>query len=769
MDAEDTPQTAVAHGTRAPASAWLVLLALVVSVLVGFLSRGITAPVDDAAAAADFSADRAAEAVAPVVQSPRPIGSLENAAARTYLAEQLQAAGFDVEEHEGIAGRPGSGTDAGESSAAFVRNLVATRPGSDPTGTVVLATHIDSVPGAPGAADAGVGLAVILESVRALGEEAVRNDLVVLLVDGEEDGLLGALDYLQGEASELTEPVVVLNHEARGVSGRPMVTRWNGPMHQVIPAMPSPEAESFTDALFAIIPNDTDFTEYRSAGWWGVDIVITGDSWAYHSPQDDAAHLDPGTLQHYGELSLGLTRDLLDRDLLALEDTADDPVLTTLPGGILQIPAGVLLALAVIAPVAAGLAVGLASRRRLAAWSRSLLGVLGSVIALVIGGALAIGAWSAAKALQPEMLSVVVGEPVVAWPFLAAEVAAAVAALAIVWGLFRGRVSSPALGFGATLAAALLAGALTGYSPQLGGWLMLPVAVGALGMPLAIAVMAPRNGRPTTSARRAAAIVIRIVAVLPMGWVLGSQLSAMGEFGIASSSGMLAIVVLVALLTVGGLVATDRGHVASASVGAAAVPAARARRRVLIPALAVLAVAALGGVGLAAQGALADEPTQERVIAAVDTDAGTTLWSATGSTAWGTDLDATTVSEVGALSPPECVATTVGEDRISIAVSSPREAQRLTLAVAEGSMSDVTVGGVPVPAGADGTTALRLLGLAPGQSTVVELSTAATSLICTDETHDPSDAPGWDPAPDDVSLVQPAVRVTATVPLDETP
>ena len=69
-----------------------------------------------------------------------------------------------------------------------MRNLVATRPGSDPTGTLVLATHIDSVPHGPGAADAGVGLAVILETVRATAptvpQQQVRASLARFLFRG---------------------------------------------------------------------------------------------------------------------------------------------------------------------------------------------------------------------------------------------------------------------------------------------------------------------------------------------------------------------------------------------------------------------------------------------------------------------------------------------------------------------------------------------------------------------------------------------------------
>ncbi|PWH05558.1 hypothetical protein DEO23_13445 [Brachybacterium endophyticum] len=147
---------------------------------------GTTPPRGADGPAEAFSSSRAATAAAPIVSRPRPIGSSANDAARETLSSHLEDAGLSVREVEGM----GDFAAQGEGSAGYTRSLVATRPGTDPTGTIVLATHIDSVPGAPGAADAGVGIAVILESLRALGPEAARNDLVVLLVDGEEDGLL---------------------------------------------------------------------------------------------------------------------------------------------------------------------------------------------------------------------------------------------------------------------------------------------------------------------------------------------------------------------------------------------------------------------------------------------------------------------------------------------------------------------------------------------------------------------------------------------------
>ena len=123
----------------------ILLLVLLLAIVGGLLSRGTTAPQPSTAPEESFSAERAAAAAAPLVQEPRPIGSEANTAAHDHLAEQLAGAGFEVTSSEGIGRRAAEGTG----SAGYVRNLVATRPGSDPTGTLVLATHIDSVPTRP--------------------------------------------------------------------------------------------------------------------------------------------------------------------------------------------------------------------------------------------------------------------------------------------------------------------------------------------------------------------------------------------------------------------------------------------------------------------------------------------------------------------------------------------------------------------------------------------------------------------------------------------
>jgi hypothetical protein len=658
----------------------------------------------------------------------------------------------------------------------------------------VLATHVDSVPGAPGAADAGVGLAVILETVRALGPEAGRNDLVVLIVDGEEDGLLGSQAFLADVGGELREPVVVLNHEARGTSGQPIVSRWSGPMHEVMGAVPSPEAESFTDAVFAFIPNDTDFTEYRAAGWWGMDMAVIGGSWAYHSPQDDAEHLDPATLQRFGDMTLAMTTDLLERDLQALDDDAPSPVVTTGPGGLLSLPAWGVLIAAGLGILAALGSVALAARRGRATWRGTVMGALGGLSALVLAVVAAVGAWWACSRIAPGMLSAAVGEPVIAWPFLLGEALLVVTALSAVFAVLRRWLGVPALTLGAGLLAVVLLASLSAFSPALGGWLQLPATVAAAG---AFAADAVRGGserdRGVGGSRRVTALVLALLGALPMAWVLGAQGSALVEFGIASSNGLLA-----GVLGLGALVAfSPVARALARPASTADAPSGRPHRpgRGLVPAVPVAAlvltlmVDASGLVATTHSG----EPEQERVTAQIDATTGEGTWTSTGATAWGQALDGTAVTGAE-LDGPLCEVisvepTSVGTTWVRLRASSPRHATRLTLDLAEGRMTGLAIDGSAIPApavagsaggfatgghdaeDAEGSTSWRIVGLreddqlqltfrwedAPGTDTVA----LAAALSCTDETFEVTEVPGYVAPVGGVSLFQPAVRVTA--------
>ena len=96
---------------------------------------------------------------------------------------------------------------------------MATLPGNDSTGSVVLAAHYDSTFGMPGAADDKASVAAMLETARALVSAGpLRNDVIVIFTDGEEAGLLGASSFV-AEHPLADRGGVILNWEATGNAG----------------------------------------------------------------------------------------------------------------------------------------------------------------------------------------------------------------------------------------------------------------------------------------------------------------------------------------------------------------------------------------------------------------------------------------------------------------------------------------------------------------------------------------------------------------------
>ena len=79
--------------------------------------------------------------------------------------------------------------------------------------------HYDSVANSPGAGDDASGVAVVLETLRALKTGSpLERDIIVLFADGEENGLDGSRLFVD-EHPWAKEVGVVLNFDARGNSG----------------------------------------------------------------------------------------------------------------------------------------------------------------------------------------------------------------------------------------------------------------------------------------------------------------------------------------------------------------------------------------------------------------------------------------------------------------------------------------------------------------------------------------------------------------------
>jgi len=158
---------------------------------------------------------RAFESLEFLARKPHPIGSEAHAAVREFIIGEIVKTGARAELQRGVV------------AENDLINVIAHLPGEQSTGTVLLMAHYDTVLQTPGAGDDCSGVVALLETLRVLAKVSLRNDVILLFTDGEEEGLLGAkLFAREHPAFESIE--VVLNFEAIGNAG-PAVMFETGP------------------------------------------------------------------------------------------------------------------------------------------------------------------------------------------------------------------------------------------------------------------------------------------------------------------------------------------------------------------------------------------------------------------------------------------------------------------------------------------------------------------------------------------------------------
>ncbi|MFI6735955.1 M28 family peptidase [Nonomuraea sp. NPDC050451] len=459
------------------------LLALAGVIMLTAMADSTMQPLPASAPDGEFSAERALRHLERFATEPRPIGSRAGERARDYLAGQLRAAGLDVRVQRAV----GANTSAGLASFGQVDNIVATAKGSDPTGTVVIAAHYDSAAMGPGASDDAAAVAAMLETVRALKGTALRNDLVLLMSDGEEDGVLGAEAFVR-EHPLGRKGGVLLNWEARGVSGPSLMFQTSrnnaGLVETFADAVPHPRGDSTLGELYRLLPNNTDFTPMAKNGFTGMNFAYIEGSSRYHTADDSLAHLDRGSLQHHGSNMLALTRALGGADLEAL--AADhDVTYFRIFGTMVTYPNALVWPLAGLAAAAvAGLAV-LARRRRLVSLPRLAVAAASGVVPLLLAAALAQGLWEVLVAWRPayDGMGGLLHRP---QAFQAAVVVLAALAL-LCWYLpLRRRLGPGALAIGALVWPAALGLLCAQVAPGMSYVLTLPALFCALGGTAAI-------------------------------------------------------------------------------------------------------------------------------------------------------------------------------------------------------------------------------------------------------------------------------------------
>src|SRR5215216_3630666 len=272
-----------------------IMLVIVTALLVVY-QLNPPQPVAVSAPLTEFSGERALKHLTVIAQRPRPVGTSEHAAAANYIQNELAVLGLSPELQQ----------------TPTVTNILARLKGTSNEKAVLLVAHYDTVPVSPGAGDGGSAVVAILETLRALkSSQPLRNDVIALFSDGEELGMVGAKTFVY-QHPWAKDVGVVLNFDARGSSGPVIMFETSDKngwlIKEFAKAAPHPAANSLAPAIYALMPNDTDLTVFKEAGFAGLNFAYIIGLNHYHTPLDNLTNIDHRSVQHQGSTALALTR-----------------------------------------------------------------------------------------------------------------------------------------------------------------------------------------------------------------------------------------------------------------------------------------------------------------------------------------------------------------------------------------------------------------------------------------------------------------------------
>jgi len=350
-----------------------------------------------------------------LTKGPRAVGDYYHAEVRRYLVKQLQGMGFTVSTQKSTSINPKNRT------AAPIRNIIATYPGSGQSDSaLLLLSHYDAAKfSGKGAGDDASGVAVVLESLNALLKNNPKpsNDIVVLITDAEEIGLLGAHAFIN-EQLKYHNIGLIINLEARGSSGPSMMwPETDGGNKAMIAGfaaanIPLPVTTSLHYEIYKLLPNDTDLSPFNQiANINGFNFAFIDDHFNYHTQRDNLDNLSLNTLAHQTFQIHNMLKYFSEADLSQMKST-DSVVYFNLPVvGFISYPSWVTwLLMAVFGLIFIGL-IGRAFNQKTA----SITSILKGMAPILIAGFLSFGwCWILLKIIDliyPEFSDILQGFP----------------------------------------------------------------------------------------------------------------------------------------------------------------------------------------------------------------------------------------------------------------------------------------------------------------------------------------------------------------------
>lgn len=284
----------------------LSLLVIILAIFWGFYDLS-PARVTTAKKPTDFSIENALTHLKAISEKTHYVGSSGHKEVQNYLVKELEKMGLNPSiQYQAVVNKKWY-------AGTTTENIIARIKGSETGKALMLLSHYDSNPhSSKGASDAGSGVVTILESLRAFlaKNRQPKNDIIILISDAEELGLLGAKAFVNHHPWA-KDVGLVLNFEARG-SGGPsyMLMETNGKNQKLISEFVksnpiNPAANSLMYSIYKKLPNDTDLTVFREEGNIdGFNFAFIGDHFDYHTAQDSYERLDKKTLQHHADYAM---------------------------------------------------------------------------------------------------------------------------------------------------------------------------------------------------------------------------------------------------------------------------------------------------------------------------------------------------------------------------------------------------------------------------------------------------------------------------------
>lgn len=283
-----------------------------------------------------FQLEEALKHVKRISKQPHYIDTLEHQRVQRYIIRELHKLGAKVSIQKSV------GVRENRFRAAPVENIIAEFPSAQAINDrwLLLMAHYDSAKQfSKGAADDGAGVAVVLEAMRDFLDKAKqqRNNILVLITDGEELGLLGAEAFV-GQHRLAKQVGAILNFEARGSSGPAIMTpESNSGNYAMIKAFQEagiafPVTSSLNYEIYRLMPNNTDLSVFHKLeDFHGYNFAFIDSPFTYHTAIDDFEHLSLNSLAHQGIQLQTMLKHLAYQDLTHLS-SSDDAVFFSVTG-----------------------------------------------------------------------------------------------------------------------------------------------------------------------------------------------------------------------------------------------------------------------------------------------------------------------------------------------------------------------------------------------------------------------------------------------------